>query len=180
MSTGLEFNFFTQDNFVAAINNHPNPDKITSVYIYSGEITDLTPLSRLVNLRYLEVERNDISDIRPLSGLVNLRELIICESYITDIEPLSDLVNLVTLDLWCITWFEDDDGPTVYNIISDFTSLKHLYKISDLSIGDSTLNTSILLTIRGNKCQSILLESILPRNYKCPLSNLREFGILGL
>ena len=34
--------------------------------------------------------------------------------------------------------------------------------------------------INGNRRQLTLLETTLPRNYKCPFSNLREYGILGL
>jgi len=63
-------------------------------------ITDLTGLSHLVNLKFLELDLNQISDITELTPLTNLEMLFLAYNYqIQDITPLSGLVNLHMLDL---------------------------------------------------------------------------------
>ena len=85
-----------------------------------NKITDISPLSQLVNLEWLNLEFNEITDISPLSKLVNLkvldlggRSLNVRHNWITDISPLSQLVNLKVLDL---AWNEITDiAPLVRN-----------------------------------------------------------------
>jgi len=63
-------------------------------------ISDLTGLSHLVNLKFLELDLNQISDITELTPLANLEMLFLAYNYqIQDITPLSGLVNLHMLDL---------------------------------------------------------------------------------
>jgi hypothetical protein len=63
-------------------------------------ISDLTGLSHLVNLKFLELDLNQISDITELTPLTNLEMLFLAYNYqIQDITPLSGLVNLHMLDL---------------------------------------------------------------------------------
>ena len=139
---------------------------LVSLNVWGNHISNLGPIRKLVNLQRLNIGFNQISDLQPLSNLVNLEILELTTHQVSDLEPLSYLVNLVELYIF------ETKFPAPRH-------LKHLYKLTCLKANGVSQDT-ILHTIRGNKCQSILLESTLPRNYKCPLSNLREFGILGL
>ena len=64
-----------------------------------GMVSDLTPLASLIELRNLNLARNQISDIHPLSGLINLAGLILWSNEIQDIAPLANLTNLTSLNL---------------------------------------------------------------------------------
>ncbi|MBC2262500.1 KxYKxGKxW signal peptide domain-containing protein [Listeria sp. FSL L7-0091] len=87
----------------------------------SNQISDISPLSGLVNLRELWLDHSQISDISPLSGLVNLRELYLNNNQISDISPLSGLVNL--------NWLVLDRNQI--SDISSLSSLSLLYASSD-------------------------------------------------
>jgi len=56
--------------------------------LWSNEITGISPLSQLVNLKELHLRSNKITDISPLSKLVNLEWLELQSNKITDITPL--------------------------------------------------------------------------------------------
>ncbi len=63
-------------------------------------ISNLTGLSHLVNLKFLELDLNQISDITELAPLTNLEMLFLAyNDRIRNIAPLSGLLNLRVLDL---------------------------------------------------------------------------------
>ncbi len=64
-----------------------------------NKISDISPLARLTNLQELDLDKNSISDISPLAGLTNLKELDLFENRISDISPLAGLTNLEELEL---------------------------------------------------------------------------------
>ncbi|MBD2354653.1 hypothetical protein H6G41_08415 [Tolypothrix sp. FACHB-123] len=64
------------------------------------EISDLSLLSTLTNLTYLELGNNQISDISLLSSLRKLRYLEISDNSIADFCPLSGLTNFTKLFIW--------------------------------------------------------------------------------
>ncbi|WP_457627745.1 leucine-rich repeat domain-containing protein [Persephonella sp.] len=68
---------------------------ITSLYCYEQGITDISPLSNLINLQKLVISYNQITDISPLSNLANLQYLIISYNCITDFTPVSFVPNCV-------------------------------------------------------------------------------------
>jgi len=119
---------------------------LTELHIpQSSNISDLTPISGLVNLRVLYLVGNNISDLTPISGLTNLRELWLIENNIRDLTPLMPLTNLTRLYLGRnqIT----DLGPlrsmtnlrylglSGGNRYSDLTPLSSLANLRTLSIG---------------------------------------------
>ena len=57
----------------------------------ANNITDITPLAKLENLEYLELFLNHISDLTPLEGLTHLRDLNLCYNSITDWSPLENM-----------------------------------------------------------------------------------------
>ena len=83
------------------------------------KLSDISPLSELINLQHLDLNANAIVDITPLAALTQLHTLKIQHNQISDITPLVGLTQLIHLDL-------------AYNQISDITSLVGLIQIKEL------------------------------------------------
>jgi internalin A len=67
---------------------------------YRGTFSDLSPLTALTDLEELDITSNrNVTDISPLVSLVNLKKLILFETGIESIEPISSLVNLRHLEI---------------------------------------------------------------------------------
>ena len=72
-------------------------DKVTHLSGTNKEISDLTPLARLTNLKTLHLQNNKIADLRPLAELKQLEDLILQDNQITNLSPLAELTNLKRL-----------------------------------------------------------------------------------
>lgn len=60
---------------------------------------NLLPVSRLTNLKHLNIAHTEINFLQPIQGLVNLESLNISHTYIADIKALQEMTNLKTLDI---------------------------------------------------------------------------------
>jgi hypothetical protein len=58
-------------------------------YSFRGDVTDLTPLKDLQNLKSLELTANRVSDITPVTGLKNLKELAFAQNKVSDFSSLN-------------------------------------------------------------------------------------------
>ncbi|WP_018414720.1 trypsin-like serine protease [Teredinibacter turnerae] len=67
---------------------------LRSLHVLGGQISDVSPLTNLVELRQLTLFANNVSDLSPLAGLVNLYWLDISDNQVSDLSPLVNLVNL--------------------------------------------------------------------------------------
>ena len=66
-----------------------------------NQISDLSPIAGLINLRTLWINNNPVSDISPLKGLKNLTDLRFRDAHVLfDLSPIAGLVNLKVLDLF--------------------------------------------------------------------------------
>jgi hypothetical protein len=65
---------------------------------WSENISDLSPLSSLINLRTLRVERTAVSDITPLQDMTRLQYLNIDSTSVSDLSPLAGFQELATID----------------------------------------------------------------------------------
>ncbi|MYA58508.1 leucine-rich repeat domain-containing protein, partial [Candidatus Poribacteria bacterium] len=89
----------------------------------NGTIADISPLSGLTGLQKLWLRKNKkIVDISPLSGLTTLTVLYLGDNQITDISPLKNLTNLTEL------------GLSKNRGISDISILKGLTKLEILGL----------------------------------------------
>jgi internalin A len=159
-------------------------------YIYiSACLSNLDFLSNFKNLQGLHVIRSDIRDLSPLRLLTKLEYVFIVKSKIQDLTPLASLHNITTLNLWnnnisdvtpLGNLFKLEHLSIGGNNISDISPLEHLYNLKDIVVYGNKKNCSILSRIQANKNTLIMLESILDRNFRSPLYNIREIGILGL
>ena len=94
---------------------------LTWLYLTNHNITDVSPLSGLTNLRTLELTNNNITDVSALSGLTNLTRLSLSNNNITDVSALSGLTNLTSLNL-------------TYNNITDVSALSGLTNLTSLNL----------------------------------------------
>ena len=100
-------------------------------------ISDLSPLAGLVNLRTMHFSDGNVSDLSPLAGLTNLDDLLIFSSPISD---LSSLAGLTSLERITIGGAE----------ISDLTPLAGLTHLELLKInGNKISNLSPLAGLTG-------------------------------
>lgn len=60
---------------------------------------NLMPVSRLTNLRSLNISNTEIGYLQPIQGLSNLESLNISHTYISDLKPLQDMDNLKYLNI---------------------------------------------------------------------------------
>ena len=60
---------------------------------------NLMPVSRLTNLKSLNIAHTEINFLQPISGLANLESLNIEHTYINDLKPLQDMPNLRYLNI---------------------------------------------------------------------------------
>ncbi|MCL1831844.1 MAG: leucine-rich repeat domain-containing protein [Oscillospiraceae bacterium] len=75
------------------------PADVESLLLNWNDITDLSPLAALTNLKFLVLENNEIADLSPLAGLTALEELDLYGNPVTDLSPLSGLSKLDDLDI---------------------------------------------------------------------------------
>jgi Leucine-rich repeat (LRR) protein len=86
---------------------------ISILFLPGNQISDITVLSFVDNIEYLNLKDNQITDISPLRGLKNLNHLELQNNQIIDITPLKDLPALNYLDL-------------SYNPVSDSNTIEEL------------------------------------------------------
>lgn len=68
-------------------------DTLTVLSLDKNNISDLTSLQVLPNLRSLSLKRNKITDVSHLSNFPNLRFLGLVGNPVTDLSPLNNLVD---------------------------------------------------------------------------------------
>jgi Leucine-rich repeat (LRR) protein len=126
--------------------------KLEELFLYSNNISDLSPLQGLTSLKTLSLFDNDIENLDPLSGLYNLENLFLRSNDITDLTPLSRLANLSNLDIsdnnisdlsplgtcraMTMLWINDNDIASIAPIYT-MTHLARIHmqnnRISDLA-----------------------------------------------
>ena len=104
-------------------------------------IRDLTGIQFATNLSKIDLRDNEISDLSPLAGLINLRELRLDHNFQpSDLSPLAGLINLEVLDF---TFNVSDLSPLAGLInleylhftgtnVSDFSPLAGLINLESL------------------------------------------------
>ena len=136
--TGLEFALSLKElhlggrNRITDLSPLTNLTNLTQLHIWHREVDgmpavtnlDISPLSGLINLEFIVLERSGISDISPLAELINLDELSLIDNSISDISPLAGLKKLRALYL-------------SHNQIVDFSPLAGLTNLETLQIDDN-------------------------------------------
>ena len=102
-------------------------ENVNNEWINSNDISNLSPLSNLINLTWLNLNDNSISEISALSNLTNLAGLYLWNNSISDISALSNLTNLTGLDLF-------------NNSISDISALSNLTNLAWLYLYNNSIS----------------------------------------
>ncbi|MGG1167847.1 leucine-rich repeat domain-containing protein [Bacillus mycoides] len=171
-------------NEIAGLEYMTNLEKLT---LRESNVTDISVISELRHLKYLDLSSNPIESIQPVSKLENLDMLFLRDNKIADLTPLSQMKKIKTLDLI---------GNNIKDLTPLFTvsSLKEVYlannQISNLS-GIEKLKNVKLLWIGNNKISDVepiskmsnLIElEIADSEIKdiSPLSKLGKLQVLNL
>jgi len=116
-------------------------------------IKDLLGIENLVNLRRLNLEKNDISNIEPLRQLNNLEELCLDNNDIRDINALENIISIENLSLSS-------------NRIEDISHLKNLKSLKKLKLDSNDImdigplaeiNKLEYINLSGNKINNIVI-----------------------
>ena len=92
-----------------------------------NQVSDLSPISGLINLRRLFLNDNPVSDISPLRGLKNLTRLSLEGTLVSDISLVRGLTNLTRLSIHGI-------------LISDLSPVVGLINLEELSFANESLS----------------------------------------
>ena len=133
----------------------------------SNQITDYSFLSSLTKLQDLHLNNNQITDYTFLKGLTQLQSLYLMNNQITDISFLSDFTNLQVLVL-------------SYNQITDISFLSGLFNLQSLYLSSNQIVDISFLSSLIN-LQSLELESnqITNISFLSDLSNLEYLNLIS-
>ena len=95
-------------------------ENVTSISLYGTQVSDLTPLAGLKNLRGLDLNETKVSDLSPLAGLKNLESLYLTQTKVSDLSPLAGLKNLKRFKL-------NQTEVSDLSPLADMKSLLYLY-----------------------------------------------------
>jgi len=128
-------------------------------------ISDLSPLSKLINLENLNVTGRNIRSLLPIKDLIKLKKLVVSCGEINDLNPLTNLAKLEDLEITA-----SSSSIVNLDVISKLKNLKHL-KLFIPSISD-------INPLR----QNLSLESLFISDTKVsdlePISNLVNLRVL--
>lgn len=113
----------------------------------NDELTVITPLAGLTNLRSLTLPYIQVADLSPLASLTALRSLKISGLHISDLSPLSSLTALQRLDLRGTVV---DLSPLAYltalrlldiggTLVADLSPLANLTALQTLNIANTRI-----------------------------------------
>ena len=95
-----------------------------------NQVSDLSPIAGLIDLRRLHLNDNPISDLSPLRGLTNLTHLEFDYGGIDDLSPIAGLINLERL-------YFHHGGPLDLSFLAGLINLKTIFSwgdaVSDIS-----------------------------------------------
>ena len=158
--------------------------------IGNNSVTDITPVANLkTNLKVLSACGNQISDLSPLSTLIQIEGLTICGNPLSDISPLSGLINLRSLDLGLnptadVNPLRNLTKLEILNIgggeITDITVLANLTHLHFLRANNNRIDD--IRSLAGLKNLKVLeLSNNLIRDFSplAGLNNLEKLDIRG-
>ena len=147
----------TDNDLAQAVANSEIAAEITKLWIrMTGDnITDLSPLVNLPNLRILRISNTQVSDLTPLAGVQNLEELWIENSPVSDLSPLTGLLNLREIyiedaqELNDISPLNEITNLTLLGLVNtqvkDISPLRSLTNLKELNLKNSPVTDITML-----------------------------------
>lgn len=170
---------FLDDNDVKVIGTMTGLEKLSLVG--NTDIKDITPLSNLSNLTFLNLELTGVEDVSCLSKLTELTHLSFSESKVKDVSVVKDLSklevfymnNLENLDettikvpMGLIEFYCNNNGLTNIGFLRENIALNKV-ELSGNSITDiSPLNTKPLSAVNVNNNQITDISPIAVTNFE--------------
>ena len=158
------------------------------VWIDHSNVADFSPLVNLPNLKQLSVLRADkLTDISPLSELTGLQWLQLQSTSVTDLSPLAKLTKLKRLELDC--WHSDDIMPltnltqletlSLFNCSADLVALKNLTGLKTLYLRTDSTDLSALANLTNLKELMLEGDAITDLSKLAGLTRLEELSLGG-
>ncbi len=170
---------FLDDNDVKVIGNMTGLEKLSLVG--NTDIKDITPLSSLTNLTFLNLELTGVEDVSCLSKLTELTHLSFSESKVKDVSVVKDLSklevfymnNLENLDettikvpMGLIEFYCNNNGLTNIEFLRENIALNRV-ELSGNKIADiSPLSTKPLSMVNVNSNQITDISPIAVTNFE--------------
>ena len=107
-------------------------------------VQNLVPVSRMTNLRSLNISNTEIGFLQPIQGLANLQSLNISHTYINDLKPLQDMMNLKYLNIM--------NTP-----VNDLSPLANDPKIEVIEADSTTIGRSQVVALKDSQRQVIVV-----------------------
>ena len=105
---------------------------------------NLMPVSRLTNLRSLNISHTEIGFLQPIQGLANLQSLDISHTYINDLKPLQDMGNLRYLNIM--------NTP-----VTDLSALSNDDRIEVIDADSTAIDKSQVVALKESQRQVIVV-----------------------
>ncbi len=105
---------------------------------------NLMPVSRLTNLRSLNISHTEIGFLQPIQGLANLQSLDISHTYINDLKPLQDMGNLRYLNIM--------NTP-----VTDLSALSNDDRIEVINADSTAIDKSQVVALKESQRQVIVV-----------------------
>ncbi|MCG9895570.1 MAG: hypothetical protein MH204_08860, partial [Fimbriimonadaceae bacterium] len=80
-------------------NDAPAFGRLQSLFLWGSDVSDISPLAGLTDLRDLNLPGTKVSDVSALAGLTGLEELGLWDTQVADLSPLKELTALAHLSL---------------------------------------------------------------------------------
>lgn len=132
------------------------------------DISNLTGLEFVINLRWLAFSDNTVSDLSPLAGLIKLTELRFNYNLVSDLSPLKGLRNLTGL------WFTHNFQVSDLSPLAELVNLETLSFVSEHVVDLTPLSGLKSLTVLWPQWARVTDLSPLEE-----LTNLKEFVMWG-
>ncbi len=184
----FKFDDFSDGELREWVNGLEHPEEITGLDLSWADVTDISPLAALTELRSLNLLNNlDLTDIKPLESLSKLETLNLSGTLVKSIKPLSKLSELRSLVLDCeklrdITPLEGLpleylDVSCAYKSLHPLKKLPELRRLRNLDIGDRLEDLEIIGTL--TQLEELCLLQLRTQTV-APLSGLMNLQRLDL
>ncbi len=157
-------NIFQQKN-ITSLKGIEKFKNLKTLWISGTQISDISVLSELTSLTWLDLYKNQISDISTLSKLTSLTKLDLTDNQISDINVLSKLTSLTELEL-------------EYNKISDISALSDLTNLTVLALDNNQIsNISELSKLTNLTALNLSYNQISDINVLSKLTSLTQLEL---
>lgn len=126
LSTLTKFtSLYLQNDTITSLNGLPL--STSSIDVYDSGLSDISPLTGLINVKNMVIQGNNVSDISAVSSMTKLTYLSFEDNKVTDISPLTGLTTLTHLSL-------------DKNTISDLSPLANLANLTELQLRENNIS----------------------------------------